>query len=69
MALTPEQKSLLVKIKRNRPDLIQQLKAEFYEEWKATTDIMIAIVSVVALGVIFSGEKWFLSRNRISPKN
>jgi amino acid transporter len=36
---------------------------------KATTDIMIAIVSVVALGVIFSGEKWFLSRNRISPKN
>ena len=28
---------------------------------KATSDVMIAIVSVVAIGLIFSGEKWYLS--------
>ena len=41
MALTLEQKRLLEKIKRHRPDLIQQLKAEFYEEWRISkTDIV-----------------------------
>ena len=32
MSLTPEQQAFLAELKINRPDLIQQLKAEFDEE-------------------------------------
>jgi hypothetical protein len=35
---------------------------------KANSDIFVVIVSAIGIALIFAGEKWFLSRNRITSE-
>ena len=61
MALTLQQKMLLREIKKNRPDLIQRLRAEHYEEWSALKADMVEATKRRAK--ILAGTKSALNQN------